>query len=79
MAVTRLAVIVRFACLRYYFKARHIEYNLFQEWPAIKPLRLERGAKAKTQSLRVIIKEHDLVTGDPAYPDLIRKNLSVGL
>lgn len=78
-SVARLAVTARFAYLRRKFAKHGIEYNLFKAWPHVEPLALPVDQKAKKKSLRVLVNQSDLVTGDTQYPDGVRKELSVGL
>lgn len=79
MALLRLRISVRYTYLKYYFKFRGIEYNIFKEWPHVKQLKTEGVSKPIKLSLRSIVNETQLVTGDVNYPDQVRKELSVGL
>ncbi len=79
MSLARAAVKAKFAYLRYTFARRGIEYNLFKSWPRIEPLSLPVEEKPKKKSLRIVVNQADLQTGDACYPDTVRKELSVGL
>lgn len=79
IVVARIGVSVKFMWLKYYFKFHGIEYNLFKTWPNIKQLKVAPGTKPIKISLRSIVNDTLLETGDENYPDRIRKELSVGL
>lgn len=79
MLGARIAVSVKFMYLKYYFKFRGIEYNVFKTWPNIKQLKFSPGTKPIKLSLRSIVNDTQLATGDESYPDRVRKELSVGL
>jgi radical SAM superfamily enzyme YgiQ (UPF0313 family) len=78
-ALLRIKVAIQFIYRKYYFKFVGIEYNLFKDWPKIKQLDTAAGNRPIKLSLRAIVTEKPLVTGDENYPDQVRKALSVGL
>ncbi len=79
MMLFRIKVSVRYMYLKYIFKIRGIEYNLFKEWPKVEQLEIPSGRRSIKRSLRSIVNDKQLIGGDENYPDQMRKELSIGL
>ena len=79
IAMLRIRFKVKFMYLKYYFKVRGIEYNLFKKWPKVEQLEATAGTKPIKLSLRRIVNNKLLTAGDENYPDQVRKELTIGL
>lgn len=79
--LTRIAVTIRFVYLRYYFKIRRIEYNLFKKWPHIDQLdsSTNESSKPTRGSLRTIVIRKAAANVDLDSSVAVQNQLSIGL